>query len=185
MNDGFSTPNCEICKDYPKEYWCGNPKNKISTPDEEIIKSFVDITKEPVIKEIIYMENEMGLSFDREEMNELLHNLRNEALSLKEQEVSEKVQDAFEDDELINHWIEHKLNEKLSSLKEKIEKSMNELNSDLVCIDFKRDLTKEDYQIITAFFDKINIARIKLGLEAIEHIDDEEELQKIFQEIGK
>ena len=33
---GFSTPNCEICKDYPKEYWCGNPENKVSTPNEEI-----------------------------------------------------------------------------------------------------------------------------------------------------
>jgi hypothetical protein len=73
----------------------------------------------------------------------------------------------------------------LSSLQEKIEKSMNELNSDLVCIDFKRNLTKEDYQIITAFFDKINIARIKLGLGAIEHIDDEEELQKIIKEMGE
>jgi hypothetical protein len=37
---GFSTPNenCEICKDYPKEYWCGNPKNKVSTPNEEQLK---------------------------------------------------------------------------------------------------------------------------------------------------
>ena len=37
---GFSTPNenCEICKDYPKEYWCGNPKNKLSTPNEEQLK---------------------------------------------------------------------------------------------------------------------------------------------------
>jgi hypothetical protein len=35
MNDGFSTPNCEICKDYPKEYWCGNPKNKLSLKEQE------------------------------------------------------------------------------------------------------------------------------------------------------
>ena len=29
----------EICKDYPKEYWCGNPENKVSTPDEILINS--------------------------------------------------------------------------------------------------------------------------------------------------
>ena len=38
LPQSFSTPNCEICKDYPKEYWCGNPKNKLSTPNEEQLK---------------------------------------------------------------------------------------------------------------------------------------------------
>jgi hypothetical protein len=52
---------------------------------------------------------------------------------------------------------------------EDVKKIMGELDTDLVCIDFNRDLSKKDYQIITAFFNKINKARIKLGLKKIIH----------------
>jgi hypothetical protein len=56
-----------------------------------------------------------------------------------------------------------------SKIFEDVKKIMDELDTDLVCIDFNRDLSKKDYQIMTAFFNKINKARIKLGLKKIIH----------------
>ncbi len=69
------------------------------------------------------------------------------------------------------HWNYFEVKESLEkqNLQKQVEKVFDELDSDLVCIDFKRNLTKKDYQIITTFFDKINKARKKLGLKIIKH----------------
>jgi hypothetical protein len=78
---GFSTPNCEICKDYPKEYWCGNPENKVSTSNEEIIKDYFFDEIRKTIK----------IDIKTHEFEELIRKI---VLSLKEQEVS-KITDEY------------------------------------------------------------------------------------------
>jgi hypothetical protein len=49
--------NCEICKDYPKEYWCGNPKNKLSLKEQEVSKKIIDKMNERWGKDKLFMAN--------------------------------------------------------------------------------------------------------------------------------
>ena len=58
------------------------------------------------------------------------------------------------------------------SEKLKVKMILNDLDTELVCLNFKRLLNKKDYQIITAFFDGINKARKNIGLKPIEHQDE-------------
>lgn len=53
----------------------------------------------------------------------------------------------------------------------KVKMILDNLDTELVCLDFKRLLSKKDYQVIGAFFDEINKARKKIGLKPIKHLD--------------
>ena len=92
----------------PEDFGSEKEKNALSsfgfsTHDEEIIEKIKKNMKTRVYNRVYCVEQ-----------------IR-KALSLQRQENNEKIQNAFKDDELINNWIEQKVNEKLSSLKEKIE----------------------------------------------------------------
>jgi len=62
-------------------------------------------------------------------------------------------------------------NEGRENEKIRVKVILDNLDGELVCLDFKRLLYKKDYQIIGAFFDEINKARKRIGLKQIEHID--------------
>jgi|TARA_R100000093_G_C1872792_1_gene51826 hypothetical protein len=53
----------------------------------------------------------------------------------------------------------------------KVKMILDNLDTELVCLDFKRLLSKKDYQIIGAFFDEINKARELIGFKPIKHSD--------------
>ena len=54
----------------------------------------------------------------------------------------------------------------------KVKIILDNLDTELVCLDFERILSKKDYQILTAFFDEINKAREKIGFEPIKHSNE-------------
>jgi hypothetical protein len=179
----FSTSdeNCEICKDYPKEYWCGNPENKVSTPDEEIINEIKKRAREYLVE---YKDH--GKPFQVYEKLFTLEDIK-QVLSLKEQEVSKTV-DYWENElkkcekfwtekyqtasDNWKHWYdENKKNKEcLSSLQEKIERI--EPNVRRYCAERIFDGMQGK--------DKISVDDILTKLRS-----EVEELQKIFQEMGE
>ena len=70
LPQSFSTPNCEICKDYPKEYWCGNPKNKLSLKEQEVSKKILELEAENTIKEVLIRQQQKLLSSLQEKIED-------------------------------------------------------------------------------------------------------------------
>jgi hypothetical protein len=185
---GFSAPNCEICKDYPKEYWCGNPENKVSTPDEEII--------EKVFKKIEFYEGDDALhptfitihgrrmlwnEITPLEFEGLIREITEEISFLKEQEVS-KITDEYYNWMKIATDYEKKYKELLSSYYKLQDTLLIERANNrqlLSSLQEKIDL------ILKTIRGKIEDNRNRYT-DIIPYIKrKEEELQKIFKEKGQ
>ena len=194
--------NCEICKDYPKEYWCGNPENKVSTPNEEIIEK---VKIKTILRMFPFIEgqteeerNNLALSWLKRNSSESerIDFALKEVLSLKEQEVS-KITDEYYNwmkiatdyekkyKQLLSSYYKlqdtllierNNKNQFLSSLQEKIEEW---IKSNKTCWEY---LEKHGFPEAKEYGDCIFL-NYKLSFP--ESLSAEEELQKIIKEMGE